>query len=174
MTSERDRESGAKPQTEVLSAEGGLGGQSITIGGAILELDTLDAELLALSLRLGRAAINRTIIVNFIKKIERNTDPDLNISSPAPLWVVQFGVRGRKDSGKKKILTAEGYANRATIHEKREEIQEPYHPYWDAVVEGGFRPEVRRGLAPDDGIWLMLHRLETGETIRIGDKYYEV
>jgi hypothetical protein len=143
-------------------------GRSISVNGEQLTLP-LDPEKLQTILGLGRNAIIQSILATFIETKQRH--PDLTVSPP-PLFVIRFGTQSQE----KRIFTPKGLDNNTSIHTQIDELKEKYHPYWRAVGNAGFRPEVRSNLTGPSvgGIWLMLHKLQSNLKIRVGRDTYEI
>ncbi len=103
--------------------------------------------------------------------IERPVSPDylkviLNLGRKAildeefyRLYIVHLANTEQTDGVDSQVYTEAGYNNDTGIHELIDEIQSSFHPYWHAVEEAGFIPEVRSTTTKNcDGSWLLLGR----------------
>ncbi len=131
----------------------------VTVNGDRLTTN-IGPEKLSRTLHIGREAILYAIQDAYERLKERKErDPDLTISPP-PLFVVRFGTQAQA----KRILAPKGLDNNTCVHKYMDELAWPYRPFWQAVNDEGFRPEVRSGLVDSQkefsGIWLMLHARE--------------
>ena len=87
-----------------------------------------------------------------------NAGKGLTIGRPS-IWLAQLGTATQSDTRWNQVFTEKGFNNGGII-KNIDEIKEPYHPYWNAVIDGSqgvMLPEVRRvsGRALG-GAWLLL------------------
>jgi len=125
-------------------------GNHLGVNSEGITLEMSPDELQAI-LQIGHAAIIGGITTSF--EVTKQRYPDHEVVRPS-VFVLRLGT----NSQEKRILTETGQANGSAIHREPEEIREKYHPYWFAVKDGGYIPEVRSTLSGPGvgGIWLML------------------
>ncbi len=126
-------------------------GQGLSVNGDTLALEETSPEALQTMLAIGRKAIVEGID-SFYEETKRKYAGQ-RVVRPS-IFVLRFGVNSKK----KQIFTQEGLDNATNVHKSPDEIRSKYRPYWHAVEDGGFVPEVRSVLTGPSvgGIWLML------------------
>lgn len=115
----------------------------------------VDPEELRAIIDLGRYAILDGIEAFY--KRTKQANPGSTVVHPS-IWTAQLGTSEQTDGVKTRVFTPKGYENGGVI-EARDELQEPFRAFWDAVLAEGFLPEVRRTSgALLGGAWLALRR----------------
>lgn len=118
------------------------------------EID-IDPEGLRTVIDLGRYAILDGIEAFYERT--RHANPNSTVVRPS-IWTARLGNPNQTDGVNTRVFTPKGYENGGVI-EARDELQEPFRPFWDAVLAEGFLPEVRRTSgAQHGGAWLALRR----------------
>lgn len=131
----------------------------LTVGGQRLDLTNPETaptpEQLYQILMLGRHAINVGIMA-FYNEQKENFPGPYQILGFGPVSILRLSTR----ADGRGILTPKGLDNGTSIHTELDEIKKsvrkiPLHPYWDAVLNSGYTPEVRRTI-PTEGTQLFL------------------
>ena len=145
---------------EKLNAEGvtaentvvALNSNWLTVNGQYLHADTRSEKLsisdenLSRILILGRRVILEGIEAQFVGDVRPS------------IWTAQLGTQAASEGESNKVFSGIGTYNGGVITE-RYEIKNPYHPYWDAVMNAGFLPEVRRVSGKEKGgAWLLVRK----------------
>lgn len=116
---------------------------------------TVSSEKLTTILLLGRRSILQGIEDFYEQQARKHTRAFITRPS---VWTVQLGTTRQTDGRNSKVFTEQGYEN-GGILSSIDEIKPKFHPYWNAVREAGFLPEVRRAsTARDGGAWILLRR----------------
>ena len=116
---------------------------------------TISPEALEKVLLMGRRAIVTGIENFYEQQVARH--PDLTVQRPS-IWTAKLGTTAQTDGSNSKVFTDKGYAN-GGINTSIDEVKPQFHAHWNAVVEAGFLPEVRRTSgARDGGSWLLLRK----------------
>jgi|GEM_PF-2829626 len=134
------RDSVVSPDVEADGIE--LGGiTELTVNGRVLTGED-DPELLKQALMSDRNYIRTAIESAFEKYRHQYHHRDAEISRP-PLPVAVLSDRPGKKGWN--VIKEEAYWANTTggVYTKLDELQEKYQPFWLAVAESGFLPEVR-------------------------------
>lgn len=132
-----------------------------------LEISATELERV---LKLGRQAIVAGI--EEIYSLTKIKNPTLTVERPS-VFTAQLGMPRQSDGSNSRVFTQKGYANGGNILE-RDEIQDKFHPHWDAVIKAGFVPEVRRTSGVrDGGAWLLLRKPTFDDVLRHWLNYEE-
>ena len=144
-----------KLNAEGVSAENtvvGLNSNWLTVNGQYLHADTRSEKLsisdenLSRILILGRRVILEGIETQFVGDVRPS------------IWTAQFGTPAASEGKGNKVFTEIGASNGGVIT-GRHEIKSPYRPYWDAALNAGFLPEVRRVSGKEKGgAWLLVRK----------------
>jgi len=144
-----------KLNAEGVSAENtvvGLNSNWLTVNGQYLHADThseklsISNENLSRILILGRRVILEGIETQFVGDVRPS------------IWTAQFGTPAASEGQGNKVFTEIGTGNGGVIT-GRHEIKPVYHPYWDAALNAGFLPEVRRVSGSEKGgAWLLIRK----------------
>lgn len=111
------------------------------------------AEQLAHVLAIGRVAI-----LNGIEDFYDTMRADNPGVVRPSIFTVQLGDTLQTDGRHTNVFTEKGYNNGGII-QAVDELQPSIHPYWNAVMDAGFLPEVRRTSGKEHGgSWLMLRK----------------
>jgi hypothetical protein len=132
----------------------------LVVNGQNLHADTYSEKLSISDENLSRILIlGRRVILD---GIESQFVGDVRPS----IWTAQFGTAATSEGKGNKVFTEAGNNNGGVITEQHE-LNDRYHPYWDAVLGAGFLPEVRRTSGKEKGgAWLLLRKptlLEVGK-----------
>jgi hypothetical protein len=149
---------------ETGSDEIGFAGNQLLVDGKRMrahELDGLaegerwvEAGELDRTLARGRYVILKVIEEEWQRRRERETNPDVEVSRPR-IQSVRLGSVNQQDE----VVSDVG----GGIVENRRDVHDRFHPYWDAVRNNGFTPDVRPlkfGSPELSGAWLFAGKPE--------------
>lgn len=137
--------------------EVGLNGNYLSLNNRAMRTNVLrhSPEKIAVSAQqLDRIlAVGRMAILNGIVNFRfpgATTTPSI--------WTLHLGTNKQVDPRDSKLFTERGWKN-GGVNERLDEIQAPFDPYWGAMKNNGFRPEVRRTFGKGDGgAWMLLRK----------------
>ena len=111
-------------------------GNYLHVNGRLMSLEQYKLPDFGLLIRLGREALIAQMSAIHILTIWQN--PDSHVQRPS-IGMMNVG----RDTQTKPVLTEIGQRHGTGWYQNRYQISERVRPYWDAVLDNGFIPEVR-------------------------------